>query len=65
MSEWIKHDGKSCPVMGSEMVDVKFRDGHEDVGYSADWYSGWAGTRDHWLHKNDRSDIVEYRLVIE
>lgn len=63
MSEWIEHDGKGMPFIPTQtMVDVWFRDGRMDKGFSAGWYAPWGGSHDHWTHENSKRDIVAYRL---
>ena len=57
VSEWIKHDGKSCPVSDDAIVYVKFRDGSSPNGIYRATYWEWDWNRP----KDDR--IIAYRVV--
>lgn len=53
---WIEWDGGDCPVATDVRVDVKFRDGTDDLsGESADTWG--------WDHSYGSQDIVAYRVV--
>lgn len=61
MGEYIEHHGKGPPELSpTTHVDVKFRDGFTDKGFSVSWYGPWGGTRDHWTHEGNDKDIVSY-----
>lgn len=57
MSEWTAWNGGTYnkgPVSEEEVVEVKFRDGSQDIDRVRYWY---------WRHDGDSSDIVAYRVV--
>lgn len=56
---WIKWHGGECPVPPDTPVEVKFRDGDSQSGYSAYAYAY------SWNHGGGIADIVEYRITIE
>jgi hypothetical protein len=51
---WVEWRGGECPVLSSEVVVVKFRDGQIRYPYSADGYS--------WHQDGEWDDIIAYRL---
>lgn len=52
---WINWNGGGCPVDNDALVDVKFSDSVvSDIAYRAGNYR--------WTHKNNRDDIIAYRL---
>lgn len=59
--EWIKHDGKGCPVDSKCRVKVKFRDGYVGV-----WLAESLNESDeepsYWEFQNSENDIVEYMV---
>lgn len=57
MSDWIEWKGGECPVLGLELVDVRFRDGSTAERESA---STWGWRKDGSAH-----DIIAYRVVPE
>ena len=44
-------------ISGSTLVEIKYRNGHEDHGYANNWNLSWCST------DNDQLDIVAYRIV--
>lgn len=60
---WINHDGKSHLENSKDFVDVKFRSGRVDKGFSVGWYESWAGTHDHWIHDGSDKDIMAYKFT--
>ncbi|WP_460231515.1 hypothetical protein [Agrobacterium radiobacter] len=65
-ADWIKHDGKSIPVNGDTIVEVRMASGFE---YDADFASNWLereGSKSNWHHDlgcPHPCDIVAYRIV--
>ena len=51
---WIEWGGGECPVDSSCLVDLKFRNGATEFGYSASAY--------YWENANLNTDIIAYRL---
>ena len=49
---WIGWSGGECPVEDDAIIDIRFRDGHEERGVDADW---------DWEHSGG-GDIIAYRL---
>lgn len=49
---WIEWDGGECPVEDDAIIDIRFRDGHEERGAGAGW---------DWEHSGGW-DIIAYRL---
>lgn len=59
MGEWIEWNGGECPVDPETVVEVKFRG--PAVGMEPDRDLAEA-TCFYWLHDNDCSDIIAYRV---
>ena len=51
---WIEWGGGECPAEEGALVDVRFRDGDDDMNIEA--------KNLHWFHKNWSADIIAYRL---
>lgn len=67
MNTWIEHDGSGMPVDGETLVNVKFRDGTDDLDYdpipaklwgTGNFVSNWAQ-----FGEPCEADIVAYRVV--
>ena len=67
---WIPWHGGECPVSEGTLVDVRYRDGDENIGVSAGLLpssSGWVkGSANFWAfewrHRDNNGDIIAYRL---
>lgn len=61
---WIEWKGGECPVADGTLVDVKYRDGEENIGVPAMAISVAGRSRiDYvWGHIGSNSDITAYRL---
>jgi hypothetical protein len=55
-SEWIEWAGGEQPVADHFVVEIRFRNGHEDSDPAIYWFWG----RD---DRDDASDIIAYRVV--
>ena len=59
---WIEWNGGECPVDEGTLIDVRYRDGHEQVGCGCGvWRSELYGTH-YWLNSGGESNIIAYRL---
>ncbi|MGL4755982.1 MAG: hypothetical protein ACRCXB_26795 [Aeromonadaceae bacterium] len=62
---WIEWKGGKCPVPTGVSVDVKYRDGREELNLPANQFSPHrspdAAPR-FWVNDNHKNDIVAYRL---
>lgn len=58
MSDWIKHDGKGCPVDGDVLVLIQYRDGGIDADVAV-----YFSLRNFWKHKNSGFDIIAYQVI--
>lgn len=59
---WIEWKGGECPVDEGTLIDVRYRDGHEQVGCECGvWRSELYGTH-YWLNSGGKSNIIAYRL---
>lgn len=61
--KWIEWKGGECPVEGSVMVEVKYRDGKNNVPYRMP-NKELAG-KYHWYDTGVCTDIIAYRAVPE
>lgn len=64
--EWIDWPGGECPVLAGTLIDVRYRDGHEEAGIPAltppnrDSLHRWATN---WAHVGSDGDIIAYRII--
>lgn len=59
--EWCGND--KCPVEEGTLIDVKYRDGHVDIGIPAMRYGkGYRRSAVWWVHGHSSHDIIAYRL---
>lgn len=59
---WIEWKGGECPVDEGTLIDVRYRDSHEQVGCECGvWRSELYGTH-YWLNSGGESNIIAYRL---
>lgn len=66
--EWIRHDGKSDPVLPKgTLVTFRCRDGYEDNDPGPFERLSHTGEGDHgrswWVHTGTGNDITHYRVV--
>ena len=60
---WIQWKGGDCPVRFGELIDVRYRDGHVQLGCRAESRCDtelYATT--HWGNSGGAADIIAYRL---
>lgn len=60
---WIEWEGGECPVRFGELIDVRYRDGHVQLGCRAESRCDtelYATT--HWGNSGGAADIIAYRL---
>lgn len=70
MSEYIDHDGGEMPVALGTIIDIKYRNGDENLHVAAGVQnnaggSKWMFNAYWWLHEKEEPndyDIVSYRL---
>ncbi len=62
--EWIEWKGGECPVPKGTLVDVRYRNGHEEIGIPAGEYSGHSRRMSaiDWADNDAPADITTYRL---
>lgn len=56
---WIEWKGGNCPVPADTCIDIRFRDGNEDVAVNA--LQGLAHNA-YWHNDDSPADIIAYRL---
>lgn len=64
---WIEWAGGKCPVEEGTLVDVRYRNGHENHHvHAGEWCddtgSDPAWCAENWTHSNNNHDIIAYRL---
>lgn len=62
--EWIEWKGGDCPVPKGTLVDVRYRNGHEEIGIPAGEHSGSSYRMNaiDWADNGFSADITAYRL---
>ena len=63
---WIEWKGGKCPVVKGTFVDIRLRDGSEELNLAADVLTSGRNpdaSCAFWKHDDDQCDIIAYRLA--
>lgn len=59
---WIEWEGGECPVDEGTLIDVRYRDGHEQAGCKCGVWGDELYATSYWLNSGGHSNIIAYRL---